>query len=391
MRQTACRRPGSARRQPRIGGRAHQPRQIRQPLALAPTGIEIRRGKPGELVGVELAPARDRIDQVARNVPSPPIYVDVQEIPDPDRDGFGCLLVGVPASGPHMVDQRYWGRGDTGKAPLKDAEVREHLLRRRTTELDVLAEVRALERAFPLQLVEGTAGYERVWPRLFLRVVPIDGRADAMLGLLRETQGAARIKEHLALVATARPRATRATEAEASELAHAYHWSRYAHGQLLSLDGGPTDSELVLRIEREGAVDLVCGPLGFNKSRTWGGDAAPALHTERVLTLVHDVLGLVGRLAQTYAAYPGVWKVALRIDALEGLSDCRKFGGIAHHLDAYSGAADYEQATTTNTGELVDRPWAVTDRLLTPLIHALAAEGIYLPYEPGSTAAMFNS
>jgi hypothetical protein len=47
---------------------------------------------------------RDRIDQVAGSPIYPPPYVDSRETEDPDRPGYGCVLVSVPATGPHQAD-----------------------------------------------------------------------------------------------------------------------------------------------------------------------------------------------------------------------------------------------------------------------------------------------
>jgi hypothetical protein len=345
---------------------------------------EKSRGVAGDVCGVDLARTRDRVDQVARNVASPPIYVECREIPDPDDPQRGVLLVGVPASGPHMVDERYWGRGDTGKTRLSDPEVREYLARRQAAEDDVLAQVRALERALPRPHVRGESGPPL--PRLYLRAVPTAGRRDALLDLLRDDAGGHKVHQLLADAARGRP-----GPAEQSALDRAHWWARYAQGQILSWTDPtmiPDGRDTVLRLEGTGALDLLHAPVGDQSTRQWGGDPVPTLHTGLVLSAVHDALGLLGRLADQRAAYPGPWIIAVRVDALEGRHDWRIAAhGITHYPPAYTGALDYEDVTTSTTGELVDQPWAVTGRLLARLVYAVGAERVYLPYEPGSTAA----
>lgn len=342
---------------------------------------EASRGVAGQLRGVDLAESRDRVDQIARNVPSPPIYVETREIPDPDLPARGVLLVGVPASGPHMVDGRYWGRGDTGKTVLSDAEVREHLTRRQVAEDDILTQVRKLE-----ETTARDEGGGRPLPRLFLRAVPTSARNDGLLPLLEQHNGNHRIQEHVAEAARRRP-----GPSEQSELANAHWWGRFARGRVLtSIDPTMTADQngITLRLEEGGAVDLAYRTVGSQSSRMWGEGTVATIHTGLVLSVVHDTLGVVGRISDQHGAYQGSWIVAVRIDALEGFQDWRlTTRGITHFPPAYVGAPEYEATTTTTTGELVERPWAVANRLLGRLVRALGAERIYLPYEPGSQAA----
>jgi hypothetical protein len=75
-------------------------------------GIEDHDSHAGKVCGVELARLADRVDQVARDKVHPSLVVRSQEVPDPARPGWGCLLVHVPGSpeAPHMVDYVYYGR-----------------------------------------------------------------------------------------------------------------------------------------------------------------------------------------------------------------------------------------------------------------------------------------
>jgi hypothetical protein len=79
----------------------------------------------GQLTPIQLAEQRERIDQIGRTIPDPPMHVRIEEIPAAGQPGKGYLLVVVPPSpdAPHMVDGRYYGRGDTTKHVLSDAEV----------------------------------------------------------------------------------------------------------------------------------------------------------------------------------------------------------------------------------------------------------------------------
>jgi hypothetical protein len=78
-----------------------------------------------QLTPVDLHGLRERIDQVARDLVDEPLHVRIDTIPTAADPAKGYLLVTVPPSStaPHQVDGRYYGRGDTTKHVLPDAEV----------------------------------------------------------------------------------------------------------------------------------------------------------------------------------------------------------------------------------------------------------------------------
>lgn len=83
----------------------------------------------------------EKIEQVARTIPDPPLTVLTEEIGSAAGEGTGYLIVHIPASpvAPHMVDNRYFGRGDKTKYQMGDAEVVALHERRRNAEADALA------------------------------------------------------------------------------------------------------------------------------------------------------------------------------------------------------------------------------------------------------------
>jgi predicted HTH transcriptional regulator len=89
-----------------------------------------------------LAGARERVDQIVRSSISEPPDIRVREIPTEEDSGIGYLVVAVPPSSraPHMVtvgkEYRYYGRSDTGNAPLTEGEVARLYERRQRWEVD---------------------------------------------------------------------------------------------------------------------------------------------------------------------------------------------------------------------------------------------------------------
>jgi hypothetical protein len=83
---------------------------------------------PPSLTPVDLARLPERIEEVAANRVGPPLHVRIQTIPAAGQTGRGYLLVVVPPtpSKIHMVDGRYWARGEKARYPLSDAEVQRY-------------------------------------------------------------------------------------------------------------------------------------------------------------------------------------------------------------------------------------------------------------------------
>jgi hypothetical protein len=83
---------------------------------------------PPSLTPVEFADLPERIEQVAANRVDPPLHVRIQTILAAGQPGKGYLLVIVPPtpSKIHMVDGRYWARGEKTRYPLSDPEVQRY-------------------------------------------------------------------------------------------------------------------------------------------------------------------------------------------------------------------------------------------------------------------------
>jgi hypothetical protein len=83
---------------------------------------------PPSLTPVDLPGLPERIEEVAANRVDKPLHVRIQTIPATAQPGKGYLLVIVPPtpSKIHMVDGRYWGRGERTRYALSDAEVQRY-------------------------------------------------------------------------------------------------------------------------------------------------------------------------------------------------------------------------------------------------------------------------
>jgi nucleoside phosphorylase len=147
------------------------------------------------------------------------------------------------------------------------------------------------------------------------------------------------------------------------------------------------DSLLLLKVAESGSVTLLCGRATSLARAQWrraGSSEEPTVYRviipNLVLGLVHSALSLAADLANRYAGYHGGWAVGLR---LTGLS-----GAIAYEY-VQSGDEDvvqpydddiYQRTVVAETEELLERPAAVTERLVAALLRGIAVDRRYLPY-----------
>lgn len=107
---------------------------------------------------IDLRAAVERVEQIAANRVDPPLVVRPREIVS-NQVGLGYLWVEIPASpdAPHMVDGRYYGRGERTNRILSDADVlRLHEQRRGDSDRAVTA-LNRLQDADPFPRARKTA------------------------------------------------------------------------------------------------------------------------------------------------------------------------------------------------------------------------------------------
>lgn len=327
------------------------------------------------LAAQPLAGAEEHVEQVARDIPDPPMAVMTRRVPtasDPER---GYLLVHVPPSpvGPHMVDHRYLGRGDKTRHYLPDPEVRRLHERRRSAESDGFALLRAEFDRDPVP-----AG-RREQAHLFLLAEPALPQPQPQM-LLQLTSGQRwnwQVSEFLA-----RATSREATQAMAGvggfrpDLDDASNGARRPSGAARAshrlrpdrtISDDTDEEELVeLEVHEDGGLRIFMGR--FSDRMEDGErvlfDSAAVLYVRRLLVLV--------RAAAEQSGYFGNWTLAV---GGTGLGGCRSF---LLRQRWTSGPADprytddtYQQVTATTYPELVNDPARVTERLLGRLLRAL--------------------
>lgn len=345
-------------------------------------GVEDHNSRAGKVCGVELAKLADRVDQVARDKVRPSLVVRSHEVPDPDRPGWGCLLVHVPPSpeAPHMVDYVYYGRGDRANVRLGDEQVRAILEGRRRGRMDVVAELRHMVDDDPIP------GSERQLGHLYVLAQPEIAGEDTLVEFLGRGDVMAVMQETIRQVVRERGSGMKGFEPDVDRLQ-----GRVPRAEGLALisydaEGGPgrEQSLLELVIREDGGLRLTCGrgTDAFQRAGFPPLDPPMAVIAMLVLGLTHFVVVLAGRLADEYVGYQGQWRLGIRMDRLRGAVPLDLLQDpLGRPGNPYS-REEYEKVTSASTEELINAPHAVVERLVAPLLRGLGIGPRYLPYKP---------
>jgi Putative DNA-binding domain len=324
-----------------------------------------------DVVGVEHPDeVRDRVDQVSRTRISPALHVDTQTIPHPDDPGRGVLLVQVPNTGPHQADHRYWGRSDTGKRPLSDTEVRDHLARQQHARIDIQAELS--QRVSDLSLLSTDD------PGLHILVCPNTAPPECLTEFLAAFD-AARIICNMTIASAARSPKTSRPHSFVSGTDPTREVGRIR----LSFQAPESPRPHLAEIGEDGRVFVSNNQMG-HQDRSRPGGPYETLWTAEVLASVEDAVAVAGELGER-ASYHGSWQVAVQVTNLAGVRDdwAVTYGVL---VPGPCTDRDYAGSAGTSTSEMATEPWAVAEKLLAPLLRGLSADKTYLPYRPGSDA-----
>jgi Schlafen, AlbA_2 len=345
-------------------------------------GVEDHNSRAGKVCGVELAKLADRVDQVARGKVRPSLVVRSHEVPDPDRPGWGCLLVHVPpsAEAPHMVDYVYYGRGDRANVRLGDEQVRVILEGRQRGRLDVAAELLRMADDDPIP------GIERQLGHLYVLAQPEIAAEETLVEFLGRADVMAVMQETIRQIVRERGSMTGFEPDSHGLLGRVPRAEGLALTSYSPEEGpGREQSLLELVIREDGGLRLICGrgTDTFPRSRfPPSGRPTMAVIVMLVLGLTHSVAALAGRLANEYAGYQGQWRLGIRMDRLRGAVPLDLLQDpLSQPGNSYS-RGEYEKVTSASTEELLSAPHAVTGRLVAPLLRGLGIGPRYLPYKP---------
>jgi hypothetical protein len=325
----------------------------------------------------------EKIEQVARSIPDPPLNVITTAIVSTAEDPKGYLIVHIPASpaAPHMVDGRYLGRGDKTKTTLSDAEVVRLHERRRSSEQDALALLEQ-ETADDPMLDVGEQSH------LFLVAQPLSGRPDMLLDFTSGPDWNMRLLQLMESVARDQTLNTALRDVQVSPTwSDAGNGYRRAHGVARATSNIGTgrrytttpdvyggETALEIQVQEDGGLRLFMSrfsdALQDDKAEQVIIDPAAVNFTRRFLALV------VATAQQ--AGYLGNWSLAFGATRLRDRAPYTPNGswaalGPTHRYNKDS----FARSTGATWAELQAAPGAITNRLLGPLLRSLGVDARY--------------
>lgn len=324
----------------------------------------------------------EKIEQVARFNTDPPLHILTTEIPTDADTNRGYLIVHIPASpaAPHMVDGRYYGRGDKTKYVLPDPEVLRLHERRRNADRDALA---LLQHEIDNDPIPAD---QRSQAHLFLIAQPLAGRRDMLLDLIggpRWNQNLAGFVDraftpelNLVLQGTDIPPTLKMAGTgfrRARSVARAT--SNLGDGRIFRAGSGTSpESAIELRVHEDGGLRLFFSRLSDILQGINGLEDQQVIMDAAAVNCTRRFLALALAAAET-AGYFGNWAVAFGATGLRGMPAHGMTLGFASR--ARYDEDSYTETTSVSWAELDNRPGAVTRRLIGPFLRTFDAEQDY--------------
>ncbi|MEV0898214.1 ATP-binding protein [Actinoplanes sp. NPDC049802] len=332
--------------------------------------VGIREDKQAGTMTVEPVDLRglpERIDEIARSRCDRPLYVRCHPIPvDAADPHHGLLLIEIPPSAmaPHMVDGRYYGRGDTTKRTLTDPEV------------ERLQAARSMRHLGAGQIIAREIARDPVPPahrergHLYVVAQPLATPRDWLTEQIEEREVSSLLRSTVNGI----------TNEFSPGLRHASNESHRAEGVAFS-SYGLTARQLTVsphqdRNREAGTVDIEVGDDGriaiFCGRATdfpRGGDQQFILD----MGIAHHVRGAVNiaaNLGFTFG-YGGRWLLAVGVTGLQGRYSTAAMEALGSVGTQPFTTDQYQESTEAVTAELRDRPGTVTHRLVRRLLRGL--------------------
>ncbi|MBZ4508434.1 ATP-binding protein [Mycobacterium avium subsp. hominissuis] len=323
---------------------------------------------PPSLWPVPVDGLAERIEQIARMRVDEAVQIRTTVINSANDPTLGYLVVHVPQSvrAPHMVDGRYYGRGDKTNRMLSNTEVVRLLDRRLADRRDLRAEARSIR----TELVGDST------PLLVLLAEPLNAREDMLVSLAESSQWQEPVLQLVHSVVGPDQRTYAPTLAEASGFA------RRPGG--VALTTGMHDGQRFAGKDRAAEIvfhesgRLVLASERAVTIRSFKGAVFPPPPDVTVVfeALIIGHVDLLARLAGAVShkwGYTGSWRFAL---SLNGLRDSvswtitdRTFGdrGPVYTEDIY------ERAAEASLSDLDEDPGQIRAALTAPLLRSLGS------------------
>jgi hypothetical protein len=324
----------------------------------------------------------ERIEAVARSAIDPPLAVLCTPLRSAEDQSLGYVVVRVPPSGgaPHMVDNKYLGRGDKAKTYLSDTEVWRLHEQRHATEQDGLALLREQFARDPV------SGADRRQAHLFLLAQPAVPRPQMLLDLVYGEHAAASL---LAFARRAETQELRRILPSAGgfspPLVYAGDFAFRSAGAALTYgldsdrswvpDGGSSPEDAVeLEVDEDGGLRVFMSRLSDDLRSPSAGAGGQCLLMSGAVTYARQFVTLTAAAADR-ADYRGNWILAAGATGMQGMPvhEYLQRGRSGPRQDA----PEYLRATAVSYAEFIRQPGTVTGRLIGRLLRATGTYDLY--------------
>ncbi|ACV78460.1 hypothetical protein Namu_2082 [Nakamurella multipartita DSM 44233] len=327
---------------------------------------------PQKLVGLQ-----ERIEQIANSQIDPPLSIAIRVLALAEDPTQGYVVIQVPVSprAPHMVGGIYYGRGETRRNRLSDAEVtRYHAARRDTTSrIEDLLQAE-IDRDPIIAAGQARRGH------LYLVAQPEIDHDELALTLLESAQGPM-AEPYRTITAGAEQfvhqsvRIYEPSPGYASSIAirstgRAYCSQTLSDGRRYRPDGDFESDTVDIEVHEDGGIRAMVGRMteeyaGRNSRSTPESVIFDGLAVAYAVRLVHWA-----RMLSVLTGYHSGWLFGIAATGLEGrrsLVWAQRFPPRGPHYDQDS----YRRTTTATLTEMTEHPGVVAKRLIGALLRGL--------------------
>lgn len=342
----------------------------------------------------DLSGALEKIENIAALKVDPPLTVVPREIPSVAQNGRGYLVVDVPPSpkAPHMVDGKYYGRGERTRISLSDPEVRRLHARRET---DSKFAARLLDEEIQRDPVD--PGKRRLG-HLYLVAQPVTGSSQMARAYVRRSNAtelaklARSFEENLATdISQFNPSLTLLSEA--CSRANGMSLSSYVMAgpgrTIVDYDRSDFEKRILdVEFREDGGIRVLIGALTVNLPNAWGGSEKLVVVDSVAVAYARRIVHWAGAIGDQ-VGYHGSWLFGIHGDRLRGLQSHIFNRSITFEDGPHYDVNIYRQHTTATRLEIEQRPRAVAERLVGSLLEGLGSWDRFQTEltDPGSDAS----
>jgi hypothetical protein len=333
---------------------------------------------------------KDDLDRVARDRVTPPLYVEVTPMEDPANPGTGFILIEIPESEhvPHMTDERYFGRSDSGRTTLTDDQVERLMLQRAQMGRRIQPEMQATIQADPIEAEQRSA------PHGYFTAGPTRGWTDMFADYTKDRQA------HQQLIQLCSQAAIRIVNEGAQQRGFEniamgdmknYRRSAQPHGAwLITWTADPAEGVgRMVGVDDDGPIrfiDFGAGSTSTGRHATVDMMAAqnpgllaptgpPLVYEVTFRDRITDMLLLLSEFSGAIS-YSGGWLLGVQLDGLQGRFAQAMQGQRGYMAPSPYDADTYAFTTRVTSRQITEDPADVSRTLLLRLYRGLGTAGL---------------